>query len=126
SSSTTHPRYADQQNMMRHGDTATITFQVVLIKSEFYDRVANLDVTPEVYPGTDPTYQSPLSNTLHVQFDTFCADQGTQQLRLPGNGSSSNGSAIRAFPEDLDIAIDGSAFILTNDRNQRLTLPVVV
>lgn len=131
SSSTVHPVYPDQRNMMRHGDALTIRFRVVLIKSEFYDRVANLDVTPEAHTAaasfTDPPYQARLDNTLYVRFDTFCADQGTQEFRLTGNGSGNpNGSQIPAHPEDLDIAIGGDVFILTNDRSQELTLPVRV
>ncbi|WP_053549449.1 SdrD B-like domain-containing protein [Desulfuromonas soudanensis] len=117
------------RDMMRQGDVLTITFGVVLIKSNDYDRNANLDVTPEEYPvsGTDPTYQTPLTNTLEVKFDTFCPTQGTQTLILTGNGTGNpTGTVIAANPEDLDIAIGGGVFILTNDPTQTLTLPVLV
>jgi uncharacterized repeat protein (TIGR01451 family)/fimbrial isopeptide formation D2 family protein len=117
------------RDMMRQGDVLTITFGVVLIKSNDYDRNANLDVTPEEFPvsGTDPTYQTPLTNTLEVKFDTFCPTQGTQTLTLTGNGTGNpTGTAIAADPEDLDIAIGGGVFILTNDPTQTLTLPVLV
>ena len=122
-----HPVYSDQINMLRHGDVAVVTFRVVLIQSDYYDRSANLDVNPEVYPGTDPTYQTPLANTLIVDFDTFCPSQNHQIFTLTGNGTGNpNGSDIPAFPEDLDIAIGGGVFILTNDTTQILTLPVLL
>ncbi|WP_258868198.1 hypothetical protein [Alkalilimnicola ehrlichii] len=131
SSSTVHPLYPDQRDMMRHGDELTVTFRVVLIESDFYDRVANLDITPEAHTAaaqyTDPPYQDRLSNTLHVRFETFCSAQGAQSFTLTGNGRGNpNGAPIPAFPEDLDIAIDGQTFILTNDPNQQLRLPVRV
>ncbi|WP_321371819.1 hypothetical protein [uncultured Desulfuromusa sp.] len=131
-SSVAHPVYADQINMLRQGDAAEVRFRVVLIESGYYDRSANLDVNPEEFlvTGTDPTFQTPLSNTLTVDFDLFCSDppvsgQGHQQLVLTGNGTGNpNGSNIPANPEDLDIAIGGSVFILTNDPDQLLTLPI--
>ncbi|WP_419175335.1 hypothetical protein [Desulfosediminicola sp.] len=122
-----HPDYSDQIDMLRHGDVAVVSFRVVLIESDFYDRKANLDINPETYEttGTDPTYQTPLSNTLIVDFDLFCSTQGHQQLVLTGNGTGNpDGSNIPAFPEDLDITIGGEVFILTNDPNQLLTLPI--
>jgi len=127
SNGVSHPIYPDQINMLRHGDVAVVRFRVVLIESDFYDRNANLDVNPETYPvtGTDPSYQTPLTNTLTVDFDLFCSSQGHQQLVLTGNGTGNPaGSNIPAFPEDLDIAIGGNVFILTNDPNQLLTLPI--
>jgi uncharacterized repeat protein (TIGR01451 family)/fimbrial isopeptide formation D2 family protein len=127
SNGVSHPIYPDQINMLRHGDVAVVRFRVVLIESDFYDRKANLDVNPEVYPvtATDPSYQTPLTNTLTVDFDLFCSTQGHQQLVLTGNGTGNpTGSNIPAFPEDLDIVIGGSVFILTNDPNQLLTLPI--
>lgn len=126
-SSTTHQVYADQENMLRHGDVAVIRFRVVLINSDYYDRSANLDVNPEEFTvtGTDPDYQTPLSNTLTVDFDLFCAAQGSQTLILTGNGAGNpTGTNISADPEDLDIAVGGSVFILTNDPAQLLTLPI--
>jgi uncharacterized repeat protein (TIGR01451 family)/fimbrial isopeptide formation D2 family protein len=134
SSSTVHPNYPDQQDMMRQGDVLTITFRVVLINSDYYDRTANLDVTPEdntvLAQNTDPDpgQQITLSNTLNVRYDTFCSTQGTQTLTLLGNGTANPGTNnnIPADPEDLDIAIGGGVFILTNDPAQILTLPVLV
>ena len=124
---TVHPFYPDQQDMMRDGDELTIVFRVVLIKPSYYDKVANLDVREEDDPdGTDPDNQTTLTNSLTVEFDTFCAAQGHQTLLLTGNGTASSGSAIPAFPEDIDIDIAGSelVFILTGDPAQRLPLTV--
>jgi uncharacterized repeat protein (TIGR01451 family)/fimbrial isopeptide formation D2 family protein len=126
---TVHPFYPDQQDMMRDGDELTIVFRVVLIKPSYYDKVANLDVREEDdADGTDPDNQTTLSNTLTVEFDTFCAAQGHQTLTLTGNGTATNGSAIQAFPEDIDIDFDSSGgdlvFILTGDPSQRLPLTV--
>lgn len=131
-SSTVHPLYADQRDMMRHGDVLTVTFRVVLIRSASYDRVANLDVREEAPnsdpTGTDPTHVTTLTNSLTVKFETFCATQGTTTQTYTGNGTAINGSAIPANPEDLDIDITGSEliFILTNNPAQPLTLPVTV
>lgn len=121
-SSTTHPNYANQLNMVRHGDRVTITFRVVLIKSSSYDRVANLDVTPEVTTdGTDPLNQATLSNSLYLTYEDFCTPGTVHNApTFPYNDS------FPAFPEDLDIAINGEVFILTNDPTQALPLPVVV
>lgn len=129
-SSTVHPIYADQRNLLRQGDVAVIRFRVVLIESDYYDRSANLDVNPEEHAvtATDPTYQTPLTNNLSVDFDLFCSSQGAAghySLSLDGNGNdSATENAIPAFPEDLDIAIGGNVFILTNDPAQVLTLPI--
>ncbi|MGB3212034.1 MAG: SdrD B-like domain-containing protein [Desulforhopalus sp.] len=127
SNGSTHPIYPDQINMLRQGDVAVVRFRIVLIESDYYDRNANLDVNPEQHTvtGTDPSYQTPLSNTLTVDFDLFCSTQGHQTLVLTGNGTGNPaGSTINAFPEDLDIAVGGSVFILTNDPAQLLTLPI--
>ena len=119
-SSTAHPNYPAQVNMVRHNDFVTITFRVVLIRSSSYDRVAHLDVTPEVTAdGTDPANQTTLTNSLFLTYEDFCSP-GTVR-----NAPTYN-DVFPAFPEDLDIAINGSIFILTNDPLQPLTLPVVV
>ncbi|RJQ76458.1 MAG: DUF11 domain-containing protein [Desulfobacteraceae bacterium] len=116
-----HPLYPDQRDMMRRGDVLTIVFRVVLIRPLSYDKVADLDVPTEVSPSSDPAPQTTLSNTLTVEFDTFCAAQGHQTRNFTDN--------FTAYPEDLDIDIDpltGTAriFILTGDPAQRLGLRV--
>lgn len=120
SSSTVHPVYADQLNMLRAGETLTIDFRVVLIRPLSYDKVANLDVTPEITgDGTDPTHVTTLStNSLYLTYEDFC-NVGT--LNAPTYPYNDN---FTASPEDLDIAINGAVFILTN--TQTLTLPLVL
>ncbi len=123
-SSTTHPIYADQFNMLREGDVLTVTFPIVLIKTSSYDKVANLDVRVEAPnsspPGTDPANQTTLANRLTVDFDPFCATQGHQAITF--------NDSPPAFPEDLDVDIIGTEliFILTNDVTQPLPLTVAV
>lgn len=110
--------------MLREGDVLTVTFPIVLVKSSFYDKVANLDVRTEAPnsdpPGTDPANQTTLTNTLTVEYDTFCTTQGHQTRSFTDNRP--------AFPEDLDVDIVGSEliFILTNDPTQPLPLTVAV
>ncbi len=126
-SSTVHVNYPDQRNLMRHGDVLTVTFRIVLIKPQNYDRVANLDVRVEAPnstpPNTDPLNNTPtLTNRLDVDFEQFC-NPGI--IQRPAQMVRSN---IPVSPEDLDIDIAGTEliFILTNDPNQRLPLTVLL
>jgi large repetitive protein len=114
---------ATQFNMLRHGDRVVITFRVVLIKSASYDKVADLDVhTESPADGTDPNNQTTtLTNSLFVTYEDFCALGTTKNLFSPSLNQTFN-----AFPEDLDIDINGTVFIVTNDPLQPVTLPVVV
>lgn len=106
------------ENLLRQFDVLTVTFPVVLISQdrslvEPYDLAANLDVTPEITgDGTDPAYTSTLSNTLTIDYDTFCPTQGNNGAGHYTFAYTDNN--IAAFPEDLDIAINGNVFILTN------------
>lgn len=133
-STTVNANDGSQRDMLRHGDQMTIRFGVVLVNSNYYDRSANLDVTPEENTvaaqntDPDPGQQILLDNTLEIRYETFCASQGVENLTLLGNGSGNPGTNgnIAADPEDLDIAIGGNVFILTNDPTQVLTLPVQV
>lgn len=122
-STTTHPNYPDQVNMLRRGEILTINFRVVLIKSSNYDKVANLDVRPEVTSdGTDPANQTTtLSNSLYFTYEDFCDPGVTKNAPTYPYVDTYN-----AFPEDLDIDINGTVFILTNNPLQPLTLPVVL
>jgi len=125
-SSTVHPIYPDHVNLMRRGDVLTVTFRIVLIRPQSYDRVANLDVrveAPNSDPaGTDPAHVTPLRNEVYTDFEEFCSP-GT--IRHPVVNPLV-GANIAANPEDLDIDIVGSEliFILTNDPAQRLPLTV--
>ena len=121
-----NPDNATQFNMLRHGDRVVVTFRVVLIKTSSYDKVANLDVQQESPLGspccTDPSNQTTtLTNTLTATYEDFC-NLGTTK-NVVGSPFNQN---FNAFPEDLDIDIGGTVFILTNDPLQPVTLPVIV
>lgn len=118
-SSTVHPDFADQYNMIRHGDTLTVTFRTVLVDSDYYDREAYLDVRTE-RPGsdpanTDPTESFPIRNELEIWFEEFCTNN-VYNLQINDNDT--------AEPEDIDVNMTGGelVFILTNDD----TLPLTV
>ncbi len=108
--------------MLRHGDELEITFGIILIRPESYDKTADLDVReedPNSTPAdTDPDNDISLSNQLNVTFEDFC-NPGTIINRTFDTNHSPN-------PEDLDIDIIGDplVFILTNDPSQRLPLTV--
>jgi len=124
-SSTTHPIYPDQFDMLRHGDRLIVTFRIVLIRPQSYDKVANLDVRTEAPasdpPGTDPSNTIELTNRLYVDFENFC-EPGVIQ-HPPTNPLV---TTHQSDPEDLDVNIAGNelVFILTGDPNQRLPLTV--
>ncbi|MDH3641153.1 MAG: DUF11 domain-containing protein, partial [Gammaproteobacteria bacterium] len=110
-SSTVHPVYADQYNMLRHGDVINIRFRTVQIDPTYYDKEAYLDVREEepasTPPGTDPTESFAIDNQVEVWFEEFCT---ATEHHLTFNDSD------QAEPEDLDIDVVGNAitFILTN------------
>jgi large repetitive protein len=124
-SSTIHPYYADQFDMLRHGDRLVITFRIVLIRPQSYDKVANLDVRTEAPnsdpPGTDPASAIQLTNRLFVDFEDFC-DPGV--IKHPPTNPLV--TTHPSNPEDLDINIAGNelVFILTSDPAQRLPLTI--
>ncbi len=124
-SSSTHPVYADQFDLLRHGDRLVVTFRIVLVRPQSYDKTANLDVRTESPdsdpPGTDPDNAVQLTNQLYVDFEDFCnpgviKHPPTNPLVTPHQFA----------PEDLDIDIAGDEliFILTGDPDQRLPLTV--
>ncbi|MDO8988390.1 MAG: isopeptide-forming domain-containing fimbrial protein [Sideroxyarcus sp.] len=123
-SSTDHPIYADQFNMLRAGDVAVIQFRVVMIRPTYFDLVADLDVrTENTGDGTDPTNATTLSNQLYVEFEQFCTPGVIQHpASFPYNDN------FASNPEDLDVDITGTelVFILTNDPTQILPLQVSV
>jgi uncharacterized repeat protein (TIGR01451 family) len=110
-SSTVHPDFADQFNMIRHGDEVNIIFRTILIDPQYYDLVADLDVRTEAPdsdpPGTDPTASFPISNHLEIWYEEFCTGN---EHHLEFDDQST------ARPEDLDVDIVGTelVFILTN------------
>ena len=112
-------------NLLRHGDQLEITFGIILVRSESYDRVADLDVITEV-PGattdaTDPNHAyflNDLPNTVSVVFNDFCNGD-------PNTDSYDSEHTPR--PEDLDIQTYGPSgpvldYILTNSNNTPLTV----
>lgn len=110
-SSTVHPEFSDQYDMLRHGDVLTITFRTVLIDPQYYDLEAYLDVRTESPssdpPDTDPTEIFPISNRLEMWFEEFCTN--TEHHLVFDDDDD-------AEPEDIDVDISGSelVFILTN------------
>jgi uncharacterized repeat protein (TIGR01451 family) len=110
-SSTVHPDFPDQLNMIRHGDEVTITIRTVLIDPPYYDLAANLDVRIEAPtsdpPGTDPTVSFPISDRAEIWFEEFCS--ATEHNFVINENDT-------AQPEDLDVDIVGTEllFILTN------------
>ena len=111
-SSSAHPNFPDQVNMLRHGDVLNVIFQVVLIDPQYYDREAYIDVRQE-QPGsnpanTDPTESFPINSQTEVWWEEFCTTN--THYRLVNDNDT-------AEPEDLDIDIRGNElnFILTDD-----------
>ena len=117
-SSTVHPDFTDQFNMLRHGDVLTVRFRTVLIDPQYYDLEAYLDVRQEEPnsdpPGTDPTETFAIDNQLEIWFEEFCTN--TEHYLLFNDNDT-------AEPEDIDVDITGSelVFILTNTDVLRLT-----
>jgi len=110
-SSSPHPDFPDQFNMLRHGDTLNVIFQVVLIDPQYYDLEAYVDVRqeqPSSDPAnTDPTESFPISTQTEVWWEEFCT---TDEHYLLVDDSDD------AEPEDIDVDISGNVlnFILTN------------
>jgi len=110
-SSTVHPEFPDQRNMIRHGDDVTILLPVVLIDPQYYDREAHVDVRTEAPgsdpPDTDPTEAFPVSNRFEIWYEEFCTPD-EHHLVVDEDDT--------ARPEDIDVEIIGDelVFILTN------------
>jgi len=110
-SSTVHSDFADQFNMLRHGDDLIIRFRTVLIDPQYYDLEAYVDVREEQPasdpPGTDPTESFRIDNQLEIWFEEFCTNT---EHNLSFNDNDT------AEPEDIDVDISGNVlnFILTN------------
>ncbi len=95
-----HPDYPDQVNMLRHGDTLNVIFQVVLIDPQYYDLEAYVDVRQEQPTSdpsnTDPTESFPISSQTEIWWQEFCTTD--THYRLVNDNDT-------AEPEDLDIDI---------------------
>jgi large repetitive protein len=117
---------AAYDNMIRNGDTLTITFRIILTDPAYYDLVADIDITPEVNSPagseTDPLQTFQIRNRLQIDYDDICPPLGPPippyTINLDDN--------FTANPEDLDVSISDALFILTNDPGTPLALNVLV
>jgi uncharacterized repeat protein (TIGR01451 family)/fimbrial isopeptide formation D2 family protein len=119
-STSTGANLPQQRDMLRNGDIISLTFGIVMIDPNRFDRVADLDVAPEnTGDGTDPANAVALTNTVVVNFDAVDSTGPQGQTRSqPFNYSSD--------PEDLDVAISDALFILTNNPGVPLNLNVLL
>ena len=94
-SSTVHPDFADQFNMLRHGDTLNVYFRVVLIDPQYYDLEAYVDVREEEPasdpPDTDPTEDFPISSQTEVE--TSPSSASSRGHRVPPRPPLASGYA---------------------------------
>ncbi|WP_418295624.1 hypothetical protein [Microbulbifer sp. SA54] len=105
---------AEQEDLLRHGDVATITFRIVQVNQNgsltYYDRMADLDENDEsLSPGTlDPQTMGPLTNSLRVQWGDFCDSNGNGSVR-------SDEVVTQQFtpnPENLNVDIPEPLYII--------------
>ncbi|GAA5445295.1 hypothetical protein Misp06_03494 [Microbulbifer sp. NBRC 101763] len=117
-SSTVHPNYSDQQNMMRYGDEIQIRFRIVTTEPNFYDKIADLDVEEEsASNGKDPNSNIRLSdNVLTIDYEDFCP--GTNPPTQVENQS------VIPDPEDLDISTVHPLYIVRDNGTSELTVDV--
>ncbi|WHI52872.1 isopeptide-forming domain-containing fimbrial protein [Microbulbifer sp. MLAF003] len=117
-SSTVHPNYSDQQNMMRYGDEIQIRFRIVTTEPNFYDKIADLDVEEEsASNGKDPNSNIRLSdNVLTIDYEDFCP--GTSPPTQVENQS------VTPDPEDLDISTVHPLYIVRDNGTSELTVDV--
>lgn len=117
-SSTTGADFVQQVDMFRHDDVITITFGIIMVNPAYFDLVADIDLDEEIAAdGTDPNSALALSNNVFVDFDAVDSTGVQGQTRNETFNYNSD-------PEDLDVSISDSLFILTNDINVPLDLNV--
>jgi large repetitive protein len=92
------------EHLIRNGDVLTIQFGVVLVDAPRYDLVANLDVSPEVDPATDPDNTFTVNNQFTLNALSYCSANPTINVN----------ASYPANLEDLDVSITDALFILTN------------
>ncbi|GAA5524715.1 hypothetical protein Maes01_01272 [Microbulbifer aestuariivivens] len=117
-SSAPHPDYADQENMLRHGDRVRIRFRIVTVEPAFFDTAADLDVEVEnPADGTDPASNSRLAedNRLTLESSDFCAGARATQVET---------DAVTPHPEDLDLTTVYPLYIIRDDGESPLTIDV--
>ena len=122
-STTTGEVPARHVNMLRHGDVVSITFGIIMVDTNLFDKEVDLDLAEEIFAvidGTDPASAvAGLSNNVIVKFDSVDpVGLQSQSRNLPFSYDSD--------PEDLDVSISDSLFILTNDINVPLDLNVLL
>ncbi|WP_308366193.1 MULTISPECIES: isopeptide-forming domain-containing fimbrial protein [unclassified Microbulbifer] len=117
-SSTAHPDYPDQENMMRQGDEIVIRFRIVTIEPNFYDKIADLDVPEEVAGAGDPNSNIPLAdNVLSIDFEDFCSvnNPPTQIENTP----------VEPDPEDLDFLAQPPLYIVRDSGTTTMTVELI-
>ncbi|MCG6939587.1 MAG: DUF11 domain-containing protein [Gammaproteobacteria bacterium] len=121
-STTTGADPLEQVNMLRHDDEVSFTFGIIMVEPGRFDKEADSDVNEEnTGDNTDPTSALALSNDVTVSFDAVDDPSGVQGVTLPPVTFNYNSN-----PEDLDVDISDSLFILTNDVNVPLDLNVIL
>lgn len=107
----TNPGDTNQFNMLRQGEVVTITFNVVMINTNLFDRVADLDVDTEDYlDGTDPNTKTILiNNKLSGTYEDFC-----DLSPLLTKNFTTHNATFTADQEDLDIVIPEKVYVLTD------------
>ncbi len=117
-SSTTHPNYSDQRNMMREGDEIQIRFRIVTTEPSFYDKMVDLDVEEETAGnGKDPNSNIRLANNvLTINYEDFCSSTNppTQVEK----------QSVTPDPEDLDISTVHPLYIVRDSGTSELTVDV--
>ncbi|WP_444922859.1 isopeptide-forming domain-containing fimbrial protein [Microbulbifer sp. DLAB2-AF] len=117
-SSTTHPNYSDQRNMMRQGDEIQIRFRIVTTEPDFFDKMADLDVEVEsAGNGKDPNSNISLANNvLTVDYEDFCPSTNPP--------TQIENQSVTPNPEDLDISTVHPLYIVRDSGTSELTVDV--
>ncbi|WP_444884444.1 isopeptide-forming domain-containing fimbrial protein [Microbulbifer sp. PSTR4-B] len=117
-SSTTHPNYSDQRNMMRQGDEIQIRFRIVTTEPDFFDKMADLDVEVEsAGNGKDPNSNISLANNvLTIDYEDFCPNTNPP--------TQIENQSVTPNPEDLDISTVHPLYIVRDSGTSELTVDV--
>ncbi|AQQ66888.1 hypothetical protein Mag101_03970 [Microbulbifer agarilyticus] len=110
---------ADQVNLLRHGDIATITFRIVQANQngslDYYDRETDLDASGSADP--DPAAMGTLQNNVQVEWEDFCNTGGLSHSKDSNFGFTPN-------PEDLDISMDAPLYIVKDSGTTDLSITI--
>jgi len=97
----------DQDDLLRHGDTATITFRIIKVRQgststhTYYDRDSDLDQRGNSDP--DPSAMGSLSNRLQINWSNFCDSVEFSDI---------HNQTFNPSPEDLDVDIPAPLYII--------------